>query len=117
MIILICGGRDFKDWNMFVAAMVEASVHLPKKYCIVSGGARGADAFARRWAMQNNIPYFECPAWWEFGNSAGTIRNGWMIEFMKVSLVIAFPGGSGTANMKNQARRKKIPVWEPANAK
>jgi ABC-type Fe3+-hydroxamate transport system substrate-binding protein len=48
----------------------------------------------------------------KYGPSAGPIRNGRMLEY-KPDLVIAFPGGRGTANMVKQARKAGIAVVEP----
>lgn len=50
--------------------------------------------------------------WHTHGRAAGPIRNRRMIEEGKPDLVVAFPGGRGTANMVNQARAAGIEVRE-----
>ena len=53
------------------------------------------------------------PADWDtHGRGAGPIRNKQMLEEGKPDLVIAFPGGKGTANMIGQAKEAGIPVRE-----
>jgi hypothetical protein len=53
------------------------------------------------------------PAQWDrYGEAAGPIRNAWMLEFGKPDLVVAFPGGRGTADMISKARKAGIEVCE-----
>jgi hypothetical protein len=55
----------------------------------------------------------------EYGKGAGPRRNKQMIEEGNPDLVIAFPGGRGTADMINRARAagvRVIEVQEPADA-
>jgi UDP-N-acetylmuramoylalanine-D-glutamate ligase len=40
------------------------------------------------------------------------MRNKWMLTDGKPDLVIAFPGGRGTASMVNLARAAGVPVTE-----
>lgn len=52
------------------------------------------------------------PADWERnGRAAGPIRNRQMLDG-KPDLVIAFPGGKGTADMVAEAKRRGIAVRE-----
>lgn len=84
---------------------------LPKDITIIEGGARGADSAAADFALINCCPIEEYQADWKrHGTSAGPIRNRRMLEEGKPDLVIAFPGGKGTANMIAQARAYKVPV-------
>lgn len=48
--------------------------------------------------------------WKKFGKAAGPLRNVKMIEEGKPDVVIAFPGGHGTANMVALAEASGIPV-------
>ena len=54
--------------------------------------------------MRANWDYYE--------TSAGTIRNTWMIKYATPDLIVAFPGGTGTANMIKQSRAAGIDVFE-----
>ena len=57
------------------------------------------------------VPEIACPADWEtFGKSAGYTRNKYMLVHHKPTLVVAFPGGKGTFNMTDIARRANVPV-------
>lgn len=112
MRVLVCGGRKYGD-REHVFSVLNAVRNYYGQICIVEGGATGADRLARDWAVATGTPLIEIPANWSFyGNAAGGMRNGWMIEFMKPEIILAFPGGSGTANMKRQGVAANIPVFD-----
>jgi len=50
--------------------------------------------------------------WDKYGKAAGYRRNARMLEHPAPDLVVAFPGGPGTANMVMLAKRAGIPVRE-----
>lgn len=117
MRLLVCGGRNYTDrsrvYNEIAIAINWVSYGncdndswLPAKgTVIISGGAPGADQLAADWAAIHFVPLEEYIAAWElYGKAAGPIRNAQMLEQGKPDLVLAFPGGKGTANMVAQAR-------------
>lgn len=80
---------------------------------IIEGGARGADRLARNYAKVMDIPCETYDAEWDkYGRGAGPIRNKRMLIEGKPDLVVAFPGGGGTANMIEQSRKAGIRVME-----
>jgi hypothetical protein len=109
MRILVCGGRDFDDWKTFCWAMA------PFVNCdtIIQGGARGADTMAQEWAgwHERDIEHYHAD-WDKHGKAAGPIRNKQMLEEGDPDLVVAFPGGAGTRNMVEQARKAGVEVIE-----
>lgn len=107
---IICGGRSYsftpKD-HEFLNALHEAH----KFTLIISGGANGADREGEIWARLNAIPvHVERAQWGLYGKSAGPIRNAAMAEL--ADMVIAFPGGSGTADMVKRAKEKGLAVHQ-----
>lgn len=137
MRILVCGGRDFSDLSTpekqknqklrsqysFVfeelnKIVIEFSKEynpddnwLPTDITIISGGARGVDSTAIDFAICNFCPFVEFTAdWQKHGRSAGPIRNQQMLEQGRPDLVVAFPGGVGTADMVARAKKANIPV-------
>ena len=80
---------------------------------VIHGGSSGADALAGRWAHLASIPYTVYPANWErHGKAAGPLRNQRMLDEGKPDLVIAFPGGRGTADMVRRAKEAGVEVRE-----
>jgi len=73
------------------------------------GDATGVDTQVKDYLHGLTMPYSVYYAdWAEHGVSAGPIRNKAMLE--EADLLIAFPGGNGTANCVNQAVAKGIEV-------
>ena len=106
MIVLVCGGRDYCDWD----ALDDELSCLPITK-IVHGDAKGADFLAKAWARSLGVEEVEYPAnWSKYGHSAGPIRNREMLEKEDIDLVVAFPGGRGTEDMVKQATEKGITV-------
>ncbi len=96
--VLVTGGRDYKNkkYVFKVLSIFHKELNFTK---IVEGGATGADTFAKEWAKENNIDWQEYKADWDqYGKAAGGIRNRYQYNTEKPNLVIAFPGGSGTAD-------------------
>ena len=114
MKVLICGGRDFDDYGMVKRAMSALKVIQGPISEIIHGAARGADSLGGRYARENGIPCREFPADWNrHGRSAGPIRNRVMLKEGDPDIVVAFPGGKGTADMIDVARANGVKVWEP----
>ena len=118
MKVLVCGGRDFNDYDLLDQILSEVYAHRKRDslhFTIISGCARGADSLAIKW-VENAGPYDfiklkKYPAdWAKFGKSAGPIRNQQMLDEGKPDLVVAFPGGNGTADMVRRAKKAGIEV-------
>lgn len=113
MRVLVCGGRDFADMGLFSRAMIEVGNSRGPITSIIAGGARGADTMAKHLAHAWNVPFRMFKAdWAAHGKAAGPIRNQRMIDEGKPDLVVAFPGGRGTADMVRRARQSGVPVME-----
>jgi hypothetical protein len=112
MIALVCGGRNYEDFAHVCEVLDSFEAFGGKKITsIVHGAARGADTLAARWAEKRGIPARAFPANWELhGRAAGHVRNKDMLLTGKPRIVIAFPGGRGTANMMQQARQAGVNV-------
>lgn len=86
---------------------------LPTDVVIIHGGAAGADSAAGDFAAVNWCQELCFPAdWSKYGRKAGYVRNKQMIEEGMPDLVVAFPGGNGTAMMVKLAKQHKIKAIE-----
>ena len=116
MRVLICGGRNFSD-EKFARETLDC-LHREHTFThVIEGAARGADRLAGEWARARSIPLTEYPAdWARLGRRAGPNRNEQMLQNGKPDLVIAFPGGRGTAHMVRISLDAGVKVIEIALA-
>ena len=112
MRVLVCGGRHYEDAG-FLYQTLDA-IHTPTSggiTQIIAGGASGADSLAAAWAVDRSLPCKIFHAkWQEHGRAAGPIRNQQMLDEGRPDLVVAFPGGRGTADMVRKSRAAGFPV-------
>lgn len=116
--ILVCGGRNYTDYTTLskvlnsLAERHSENYHpldnwLPTDILIIHGGAKGADSLADKWAVNHFAQIKEYPAEWEtYGKAAGPIRNKYMLLNSEPDIVVAFPGGRGTAHMIKTAKNE-----------
>ena len=119
LVIAPGGGRDLAWSHQRVTAELLARSGGRSVHRLFHGGARGADAAIARAAHQLGRPALALPAAWErHGRAAGPIRNRELLQLAIAEamahtspmastsvLVLAFPGGPGTASLVQQARR------------
>ncbi len=108
--ILVCGGRDFVMTDHYAAAFHDV-VGRAGATTLIHGGASGADLEAGKLAHGRGLQVIVYKAQWgRDGKAAGPIRNQRMIDEGKPDLVVAFPGGRGTADMVRRAETAGIRV-------
>ena len=111
MRVLVTGGRDYRGrWVVF--DVLDALHRGPEGpiTVIVSGGARGADSLGEDWAATRGVRVEVHPARWDLhGRRAGPIRNAEMLD-TRPDVVVAFPGGRGTADCVAGAERRGLRV-------
>lgn len=132
--VLVCGGRTFgvlphaseyapgsvafvedsaraRGQRMLVFLTLQCLTEQRGPIHIIQGGAEGADALAREWAQNNGAPFTTYTAEWRrHGKKAGPIRNQRMLDEARPEVVVAFPGGSGTADMVRRAKAASVEV-------
>jgi len=90
MVIALVGSRSFSDYHQF-----EKIVSQYPCTQIISGGARGADSLARRYAQERGIPLTEIvPNYKQYGNVATHIRNRDIVN--RANKVLFFWDGAST---------------------
>ena len=111
--VLVCGGRDYRDWHQ-LSGWLDRIHRECGIMVVIHGGARGADDLARQWGeISVGIEGVEFRAdWTARGKAAGMIRNQRMLDEGRPDLVVAFPGGRGTADMVRRARKAGVEVIE-----
>ncbi len=99
-----CINRTFIEWNITIGDIDT----------IVSGGARGADTLAEKFAKEYNLNIIICkPNWNKHPRAAGILRNTDIIN--TADCIIAFPSRSGRGTQdsirKANAAYKKCKVF------
>lgn len=113
MKILVCGGRDYTDKDKVFETLWPYFKEYGSDLEIITGMARGADSLGWLFAHHYDLKIWEFPADWKHhSNAAGPIRNQKMLNEGKPDLVIAFPGGKGTAHMVNISKKAGVEVIE-----
>ncbi len=110
-LVLITGGRDYAD----VGAVFDCLARLNSQFgrlVVIHGDADGADTLAYKVCKELGIEQVRVPATWtKYQRAAGPIRNQLMLDlFPNLDMVLAFPGGTGTNDMKERARARELPV-------
>jgi hypothetical protein len=140
MRVLVTGGRNYANRDRVYRALDEVcdafglwttpdeyGNKLPSDVEIIHGNAGhfdeeegvvyGADLLADEWAISNWVPMRRYPAsWGAHGKAAGPIRNQQMLAEGKPDIVVAFPGGHGTADMVRRAKKAGVRVIEVQDA-
>jgi len=124
--VAIVGSREFTDYELMVRWMGSILGECGLKWgldwdrledrqrvLVISGGARGADSLAGRYANDVGFYFTEIPACWDvYGKRAGMIRNTQIVE--SADLIVAFWDGEsrGTADTieKAQLMQKDVRV-------
>lgn len=115
MKVLVTGGRDFRDHDWLFAGLDLLNEVTGGISELIEGGASGADCLAANWAIwkkdrTGKPEHVKVPAkWGEYGRRAGYIRNAEMAA-LKPDIVLACPGGKGTANMVTIAKANGLKV-------
>lgn len=116
--VLVTGGRDS---TMRKLGIDPGAVHVlvvktlnqisdcgRRPTTVIHGGAKGVDSYADAWCHSTNTPKLCFPIskedWEAKGNIAGNLRNTQMLKDGEPDVIVAFPGGGGTADMVAKAR-------------
>jgi hypothetical protein len=128
LVIVAGGGRDLAWPVPLIARELLARAGGRPVHLLLHGGARGADQAIGAAADQLGWPCQALPAdWRRFGRGAGPIRNRQLLDLALAKaqshskprhlvsvLVVAFPGGAGTASLvqiaHQRAARSLVPV-------
>ncbi len=107
MKVAIIGSREFNDYEL-LKKKCDVLLKNIQRPTIITGGARGTDTMAERYAREKNLPLIIHKADWDgYGKSAGMRRNYLMLK--ECTHVIAFWNGSspGTKHMIHYAKLYK----------
>lgn len=119
--IIINGSRDFYNYTylrLILKDYIMTNQINPELIEIISGGAKGADTLAIKFAKEYNLNYKVMNADWnKYGKRAGIIRNNDMLTYAinnpnDIAILISFWNGTskGTKHMIDISNDKGIIV-------
>lgn len=113
-IVLVTGGREYADVGCVFDCLTKLDEQF-ERLIIVHGDADGADTLANTVCKELGIEQIRIPAAWnKYQKAAGPIRNQLMLDVITdIDLILAFPGGVGTDDMKSKGSKKEIPIITP----
>lgn len=113
MNIAIVGSRSFTDYQEFMSWVESSFIYSGidrTRLKIISGGAKGADSLAERYAKEYNIPFKSIvPDWDKYGKKAGFLRNADIVA--NCSGVIAFWDGRSKGTLHTIQLAIKAGKW------
>ncbi len=107
MKVIVTGGRDYSDKERVFSILDHFNPEI-----IIHGDCSGADHYAKEWAKINKKKEIKYPYLSQYGKAGGPIRNKQMCSEHTDAVLIAFPGGKGTANCKNEAKTLGLKIFE-----
>lgn len=109
--VIVCGGRKYTNRDTIATWMMCHGVMRDSGITVVHGDARGADSIAAAIAIEWGLTVDPHRADWARHGSpaAAHIRNQEMVD-LGADVVLAFPGGTGTADCVRRAKKAGIPV-------
>lgn len=110
--VIVAGSRQFSDYELLKRELDRLLINkISEGIQVVCGEARGADSLGKQYAIEKGYSVASYPADWNrYGKAAGYYRNQQMAD--NADALVAFWDGisSGTENMIQIARQKRIPV-------
>ena len=111
--VIIAGSRHLANPKVVDDAVTSSGMRLIIG-TVVSGGCRGTDTLAERWARANRIETKVYPADWNhLGPKAGPSRNQLMVDHSGALIAIKIDGveSRGTDDVIRRAEARKLPVF------
>lgn len=102
---------EFKSYVSAYIAYINTELNKPI-ISIISGGCKGTDTMAIKYAKENNIPYTEYKPQFEkyYGNKAYLERNTQIVNDSTHLMAFLHPSSKGTHDTINKAKKKGINI-------
>ena len=127
MKVIICGPRDFYDYEVVCAAIEASGFDVTE---VVSGDASGVDSLAIKWAKNNKKKLRIMPAKWkdlkvpgaiikknkwgqDYNHAAGFQRNQAMVDYVDPdgAVIAIVTGSQGTADTIRKAKVAGLKIF------
>ena len=116
MKVIIAGSRTINNYNLVKEIIKDGIEKLGwndgRRFDIISGGAKGIDNLAEKYAKENKIGLSILEAdWWLYGKKAGYIRNVAMANDANALIAIWDGKSKGTKMMIDIAKKKGLTIF------
>jgi predicted Rossmann fold nucleotide-binding protein DprA/Smf involved in DNA uptake len=106
---IIAGSRIVTDYEIVKLAVEKSHINITT---VISGGAKGVDSLAIKYAGESGLGLVVMPAEWNrYGKSAGFKRNEEMAKFGEALIAIWDGKSRGTEHMIFKARMAGLRVY------
>ena len=105
--VAIVGSREFTDYSI----VKEALDNIKDKIAlIISGGAKGVDTLAQRYACENGIPiHIYYPNYSKYGKKAPFVRNVVIANLAEYMIAFGHMDSKGTRHVVNKMKELNKP--------
>jgi predicted Rossmann fold nucleotide-binding protein DprA/Smf involved in DNA uptake len=111
MRVAIVGHRDYTNYGHFRKIMKDWASKYGLPNMIISGGARGVDTLAEKYAREKQIPIMIWHARWRrYGRAAGPRRNAKIVGACDHVVAFLHPKSRGTKNTIEIAEKEGKPT-------
>ncbi len=111
MKLAVIGSRTFDDYKILCVVIDQLKEVFPIS-TIVTGGAKGADSLAEKYAYHNKLALeIYKPDWEQYGKSAGFIRNSTIWDNSDMGIAFWDGMSKGTAHSFNIAKKQNKKLY------
>lgn len=116
--LAIVGSREWTNYEKFTEEMTEFVSRCGKPRMVISGGARGVDTMAAKWATEQSIELviFK-PNYEVYGKKAPLVRNTAIAAGCERMVAFPHPNSGGTwdaiRKFEQFGRKAAIIQWQP----
>lgn len=108
MVIAISGSRSINNKDLLKSVINNSNFPISE---LVFGDAKGVDAMAKEFAVENKIPYkVFIPDWKKYGRKAGILRNIDMINHSDALIALWDGKSRGTKHAIDYAKKLSLLV-------
>jgi len=116
-VLAVSGSTSLDDYHKIAGCLQKTILNIvqhtsitKQKIILLSGGAKGVDSIAKKFAQENNINFVEIKANWKrYRKGAGPIRNQKIIDSANALIAFKKPTSTGTTD----TIRKAIAIGMP----
>jgi predicted Rossmann fold nucleotide-binding protein DprA/Smf involved in DNA uptake len=110
--LAIVGSRSITDYDLIESKIIDILLKYNlNPISIVSGGAKGIDTIAHKFALKYNIPIQVFKPDWQLGKHAGFLRNQTIVDNCDQAVIFWDGKSKGTLDTLKKLRKSEKPYY------